>query len=449
MALTLGQKAGWGLADAGIAVFVIVKQLLVFAFLTTELGVPVVWAGILTTGVLVFDMITDPLVGWLSDRTRSRHGRRVPWMVSGAVVMAGAIWGTFAVPPGLAGTAAVLWSVGFFVLASVGFTMITIPYGAMAGEMTTDPRERSQMTAWRMGFASVGLLVGGGVIPALATGMGHALAALSVAPLILGAVWGSVWLTRAAPRGDEPALLALPAMLRLVSGNGAFLRLVLLYGVMTLAIALITAGLDLAAKYLIADTAPSALSGAAGALGILSLMFAAFVIGSILSQAVWVILSARLSKVGALVLGLCLYVALLIWLYTLLPSGNVTVIAGVFVLAGMTNGSYQQIPWAIWPDLMDATRAATGEAIEGAFSAVWLFGQKAANALAPLVLGLILSAAGWAETTQGIVEQTPQAIEALRRAVTLIPAGILAVAAVALLVIYRPAATRLLGHAPA
>jgi GPH family glycoside/pentoside/hexuronide:cation symporter len=84
MALTLGQKAGWGLADLGVVVFVVVKQLLVLAFLTSYLGVPAGIAGAATTGVLVFDMITDPVIGYLSDRTDSRFGRRAPWMVAGS-----------------------------------------------------------------------------------------------------------------------------------------------------------------------------------------------------------------------------------------------------------------------------------------------------------------------------------------------------------------------------
>jgi GPH family glycoside/pentoside/hexuronide:cation symporter len=78
MALSLGQKAGWGLADLGVVVFVVVKQLLILTYLTTVLGVPVGIAGLVTTGVLIFDMMTDPLVGYLSDRTQSRYGRRAP-----------------------------------------------------------------------------------------------------------------------------------------------------------------------------------------------------------------------------------------------------------------------------------------------------------------------------------------------------------------------------------
>jgi GPH family glycoside/pentoside/hexuronide:cation symporter len=444
MALTLGQKAGWGLADMGIVVFVIVKQLLILTYLTTVLGVPVGIAGFVTTAVLVFDMVTDPIIGYLSDRTQSRFGRRAPWMFIGVVVMAAGMVGLFATPAGMDVAGNLAWVVGFFVLATIGFTMVAIPYGAQSGEMTQDPKERSTMTGFRMAFASIGILIGGALIPGLAGSMGYAMAAVVVTPLMVGAVWISLWATRNTPRIEDAATVNLTGMFGLVFANKAFLVLVLLYGVMTLAIAMITAGLPFAALYLIQDSGDTALSGAATALTTLSLMFAAFVVGSILSQAIWVLLSHRLGKVGALILGLSLYIILLYALYTMLPSVNVTVIAGMFVLAGMTNGSYQQIPWAIYPDLMDVTRRDSGVAIEGAFSAIWLFGQKLANAVAPAMLGVTLAAAGWQETTDVVVPQSGAALGALQLSITLIPAGILVVAIIGLALIYRPMARRAL-----
>ncbi|MEM9579584.1 MAG: MFS transporter [Pseudomonadota bacterium] len=445
MALSKLQKAGWGLADMGIVVFVIIKQLLVLAFLTSVLGVPVALAGAITTGILIFDIITDPLVGYLSDRLPTRWGRRAPWMVVGAVVLTGACVGMFAAPS--TGTAGAIWVAAFFIIATIGFTMVVIPYGATAGEMTQDPRERSAMTGWRMGFASVGILVGGALIPGLAQGMGYAGAMTVAAPLILLPIWLSVFLTRKAPRIAEPSGLGLTEALGLVFGNAPFATLVVLYGVMTLAVATITAGLPFAALYLVNDSGDTALSGAAQALSMLSLLFAAFVLGAILSQVIWVLLSHRLGKMGALILGLTLYIALLFALYSVLPSTSATLMAGMFVLAGMTNGAYQQIPWAMFPDLMDVTRRDNGAAIEGAFSAVWIFGQKVANALAPLFLGMILSAYGWAETTQGVADQSDAALGALRGAITLLPAAIIALSILGLLVIYRPRARAMLGAA--
>ena len=428
--LSVGQKAGWGLADMGIVVFVIVKQLLVLSFLTNYLNVPVGIAGLLTTSVLIFDIITDPIVGYLSDRTHSRWGRRVPWMVIGALILSGGIIGLFGVPQSLSLSGTIIWVGGFFALATVGFTMVAIPYGATAGEMTQDPKERSTMMGFRMAFASVGILLGGAVIPQLAGGTrdGHFIAAINVAPIIILSIWGSLWSTRTAPRILSPSARGFMSTWLLVFKNKPFVILVCLYGIMTLAIALITAGLPFAAIYLIFDSGNSLLSPASTALGILSLLFACFVFGSILSQAFWVWVSARLGKVSALIFGLVFYIILLIAIFISLPSVDIMLIAILFVVAGMTNGAYQQIPWAIYPDLMDITRSESGDAIEGAFSAIWLFGQKVANAIAPLILSLILALFGWRESGEGFTDQVPEALRALQNSITILPAFILALA---------------------
>ena len=428
--LSVAQKAGWGLADMGIVVFVIVKQLLVLSFLTNYLNVPVGIAGLLTTSVLIFDIITDPIVGYLSDRTHSRWGRRVPWMVIGALILSGGIIGLFGVPQSLSFLGTIIWVGGFFALATVGFTMVAIPYGATAGEMTQDPKERSTMMGFRMAFASVGILLGGAVIPQLAGGTreGHFIAAIYVAPIIILSIWGSLWSTRTAPRILSPSARGFMSTWLLVFKNKPFVILVCLYGIMTLAIALITAGLPFAAIYLIFDSGNSLLSPASTALGILSLLFACFVFGSILSQAFWVWMSARLGKVGALIFGLVIYIILLIAIFVNLPSVDIMLMAILFVVAGMTNGAYQQIPWAIYPDLMDITRSESGDAIEGAFSAIWLFGQKVANAIAPLILSLILVLFGWRESGEGFTDQVPEALRALQNSITILPAFILALA---------------------
>ncbi len=446
MSLSLGQKAGWGLADMGIVVFVIVKQLLILAFMNSFLGIPIALAGAVTTAVLIFDIITDPIIGYFSDKTVSRFGRRAPWMLVGAVVLALAMIGLFAVPENFTTSASLIWVIVFFLISTLGFTMVSIPYGAMAGEMTLDKKERSSMTAWRMAFASLGILVGGALIPVLAgdTKSGYTFAAICVAPLIILSIWFSVFFTRNAPRTLVPSQQNFSYILKLVLANRAFVTLVILYGIMTLAIALITAGLPFAAMYLIMDDGNSLLSGIAKGLGTLSLMFAAFVIGSIISQALWVKLSNLYGKVAAQLIGILCYIALLISIFFSLPNYNVTLIAGLFILAGMTNGSYQQIPWALYPDLMDVTREKSGESIEGAFSAVWLFGQKVANAISPLILGFILSLYGWKETTEGITKQTDAALNTLQTSITLIPAAILGLAGILLFSIYLPQHKRLM-----
>lgn len=444
MALNLREKAGWGLADMGINVFVVVKQLLVFTYLTTFLGVPAGVAGFVTFAVLAFDVITDPLVGYLSDRTHSRWGRRAPWIFAGSLILSGGIVAMFAVPQGMDWQGNLLWVFIAFAIATIGFTCVAIPYGAMAGEMTQDRRERSTMMAFRMTFASLGLLMAGAVIPAMAgdTREGYFRAVAMVAPLIVLTIWGMLWATRTAPKIATPAPAKAGEVLKLLLKNRGFTTLVILYGVMTLGVAIIAAGLQLAALYLITDDGQSPLSGLASALGIFSTLFAMFILGSVMSQYIWVKTSTAVGKFWALVIGLLLYVIVLIVVWQALPAQSITPMAALFLAAGFTNGAYQQIPWAIYPDHMDDTRAASGQAIEGAFSAVWLFGQKIANAIAPLILGLVLSVAGWQESNQGVIAQTDTALDALRAGLTVVPAGILAVAILGLLMFYRPFAQR-------
>jgi GPH family glycoside/pentoside/hexuronide:cation symporter len=146
-----------------------------------------------------------------------------------------------------------------------------------------------------------------------------------------------------------------------------------------------------------------------------------FILGSIVSQFSWFWASARLGKVTALMLRLLLYVVVLIGVWANLPATGVATMARLLLLAVAANGPYQQIPWAMYPDLIDVTRAKKGTAIERAFSDVWLFGQKVANALAPLALGLILQPAGWKASHGGTVDQCGEALGALRLSLTLVP----------------------------
>lgn len=437
MALSTMQRAGWGLADLGIVVFVMVKQLLVFDFLTSFLGVPPATAGLVTTGILVFDIITDPIVGTLSDKTKSRWGRRAPWIAIGVVVMAAGMIGMFSAPSAVDGdwSAPVLWLGGFFVLSTIGFTMAAIPYAATAGEMSTDPDERSFMLGWRMAFAGLGILIGGGLIPMVAGGTkeGMTNAVMLFTPLVVLSVWLSLYLTRNAPRVETPSKADVMSMFKLVFSNRPFLILVVFYGVMTLAIAQITVGLPLAARYLMEG-------------GSLPVLFGPFVVGAMLSQILWARLSIKAGKNFAMIVGTVAYVLVMIMLFLMLPSTSLIPVIVLMFLAGVANGAYQAIPWAIYPDLMDVTRARSGESIEGAFSSVWLFGQKVANAIAPLILGSFIAAYGWKETTQGFTDQTPEALSALQLAMTLIPMVIFVLALLLFVLIYRPAAKRLLAQ---
>lgn len=131
-------------------------------------GITMGEAGLVILMTRVWDFVTDPIVGWLSDKTRSRFGRRIPWMVLSWLPLAIAAYKLF-VPPSDAGTAYLaLWS---FVLFASG-TSLFMPYTAMGAELSTNYHQRSRVFLYRHVFAALGTLLAA-VLFVIANQMGN------------------------------------------------------------------------------------------------------------------------------------------------------------------------------------------------------------------------------------------------------------------------------------
>jgi len=117
--------------------------LFVPAFYASDLGVPLAAVGTAIALSRLLDVVTDPLIGNLSDRLRSPLGRRKPWMVLGVPLFLVALWKIFV--PGEAATPSYLlqWSA----LLYLGFTMIDLPHKAWGAELSSDYDERSRITS--------------------------------------------------------------------------------------------------------------------------------------------------------------------------------------------------------------------------------------------------------------------------------------------------------------
>jgi len=121
-------------------------------------------AGLATATLVarIFDGLTDPLIGYLSDRS----GLRKPWMMAGAVVVAAGAWFLYNPPAGAGPGHLVAW----YLVVTLGWTLVEIPHTAMAAELSSDYHERSRIALWRqlLGFAGgvlfmvAPMLLGGG-----------------------------------------------------------------------------------------------------------------------------------------------------------------------------------------------------------------------------------------------------------------------------------------------
>lgn len=153
--LSRREKFGYGLGDmASNIVYQAVINVLMY-FYTDVYGIEAAAAGTLMIVVRFFDAVTDPIMGVVADRTRSRWGRYRPWLLWGAIPYGLLAVAAFITPDVAAGTKLVYAYISYALLMTA-YTAVNIPYSALAGTMTADRDERSGLQSWRFGMAMVG-----------------------------------------------------------------------------------------------------------------------------------------------------------------------------------------------------------------------------------------------------------------------------------------------------
>src|SRR5512136_465820 len=159
-------KVFYGIGDLGNAVVNSAIQFFLMKFYTdAALVLPALAGNALLIGK-VWDAINDPLFGWITDKTRSRFGKRRVFMIFGAIPLAIAIALLWYVP-----TANRLWTfvwiAATFILFDTVWTLTNVPYYALTSELTDDYDERSSLTTYRMVMAVPAYLLGAAVTPAI------------------------------------------------------------------------------------------------------------------------------------------------------------------------------------------------------------------------------------------------------------------------------------------
>ncbi|MEN0001003.1 MAG: MFS transporter [Pseudomonadota bacterium] len=411
----------YGFSDLGVNILVVSSVLITFAYLTTVLGVQPGIAGALLMVAKIWDVITDPLIGRWSDATNSKMGRRRPWIMIGAIFMALGFAAMFAAP--FEGTSPNMQGV-YFVLAMMftftAFTMVGVPYGAMTPEMTPDYHERSNLTAWRMGFGSIGLLIGGAGAPLL-VGMfgggieGHRMMALALIPVIALPPLLTVWGTRQVKsinENPEPPV-SFGEQLAIVRRNKPFMLIASLYLIQVGMMAQITAGLILACAYIFRAEDPNAL---------LTVLYGLFVLSTIAAMPLWLWIGQRISKKQAYISGGILFIIGTCSIAAM-SENTMPVAYLLMIIIGIGYAAYQIFPWSMLADTITYAQSYTDQPVEGLFNGYWTAFQKTGIALGPFIIGLILQAAGYVPSTDGTFpEQSETAVTALRYCISVVPA---------------------------
>ena len=163
--LTWQEKFGYGLGDAASnIVYQAVINILLY-FYTDVYGIDAAAAGTLMLFVRIFDAVTDPAMGAIADRTRTRHGRYRPWMLWIAIPYGVLAVAAFITPNAEMGTKLVYAYISYALLMTA-YTAVNVPYSALGGVMTGDSEERGNLQTWRFAMAMVGgFLVTASIFP--------------------------------------------------------------------------------------------------------------------------------------------------------------------------------------------------------------------------------------------------------------------------------------------
>jgi len=155
LALTRSLKLFYGLGQACQGIKDAAFQLFLFFFYSQVLGLSPSLAGLAALLALIVDAVTDPLVGALSDATRSRWGRRHPYMFLSAVPFGVLFYLLFSPPPGMEQWALFAWLLGLSVAVRVALTFFFVPHMSLGAEMSTDYVERSSIVGHRVMVGTV------------------------------------------------------------------------------------------------------------------------------------------------------------------------------------------------------------------------------------------------------------------------------------------------------
>jgi GPH family glycoside/pentoside/hexuronide:cation symporter len=416
--LTIGTCLGFGVGTVGVSIMLNTVTTYFPAFMATVLGQSPELAGYLLMGSKLYDAIADVIIGRMSDRTRSRWGRRRPYLLIGAIVSAGSFFMIF-MPPKLDDTALVLYMSAALVIYSTGYSLFNVPYMTMPSEMTRDFQERTRLLSWRTLFVSLGQLLALAVTAALVQSggggaNGYARMGLVMGLIIFGAMTATFLGTARAARVEN---LGTPA--RLAGGQFSLLwrnrPFMLLLG---------------AKVFQFLAFASIATTGLLFQLNVLHVGYRGQILLAVttniamaLTTPLWVRVGRSLGKRGTYLIGVVLFCAgSLSWLLAT-PGISDAAIVARGLIAGAGSSALILMSVSMLGDTMAYDRALTGLYREGFLSALIAVIEKTAFAAGVAVIGLMLTAAHYIPTFGGqIVAQPESAVRALYWGFAVIPA---------------------------
>lgn len=428
--LDLNTKLAYGAGDLGPAITSNIAIFYLLLFFTNVAGIPAGLAGSILMIGKIWDAVNDPIVGVLTDKTKSRRwGRRLPWMFYGAIPFGLFFFLQWIVPQFTANQSSNIWPLFWYyvaigIMSQAFFTIVNLPYTAMTPELSQDYDERTSLNSFRFTFS-----IGGSILSLIFAQIVFAvirepqqqylvLAAICTVISVLSLYW-CVYGTRKRILAfeakriqlEQPAEIPFIEQIKIAFSNKPFLFVIAIYLFSWLGVQITATVIPYFVIYCMKLTdsqVPTVLIAVQGT--------------ALLMLFVWSYLSKRFGKKIVYFLGMTLWIIAAAGLF-FLQSNQIGLMYFMAVMAGCGVSTAYLIPWSMIPDVIELDELQTGQRREGVFYGFMVLLQKFGLAFGLFIVGNALQASGFRETIAG--QSTPiqpdSALSAIRIIVGPVP----------------------------
>jgi GPH family glycoside/pentoside/hexuronide:cation symporter len=416
--LTKTQKLMYGAGDIGFSLTSTILGVYFLFFMIEVVGLRPAIAAIPILVGKIWDFVNDPIFGHLSDRTRTRWGRRRPYLLFGALPLAFTFTMLWYKPDFDGTTALIIYYSVAYIIFEASATLLYMPYFALTPELTSDYDERTSLTSYRMFFSILGSLLAF-TIPAIIVGEFVPENAPKV--LLMGAIFGLIsalpmFLTFFGTKEREDLVdLDKPTLLESIQsvwknvpyryGLGIFLAT-------WISVDILQSSLLFYVKFVLQREPQNEI-----------IMATIFVI-AMFALPIWNWVSNRWSKRYAYMGGIAFWAVVQMVLMSLTPSASMVLILILCAMAGIGVAAAHVLPWAILPDAIEWYEFKTGERHEGMFYSITTLARKITSAGTVPLIGVVLELTGY---EPNLAQQSAEAVRGIRMVIGPIPAILLCV----------------------
>lgn len=399
--------AGWGLGSFATSTMLNGVAVVLLYFLVNFVKVEPVIAGALLFGAKMFDVFTDPPMGIISDRTRSKFGRRRPYML-GASFFCGLAFALLFNIPEASVTYTYIYIGSGLALYALAYTAFQVPYMAMPAEMTDDYHQRTKIMSWRVIFMTFGNIAGFAGVPALVSVLGEGRESYGTMGLVVGAVITVAMFTCFLATGGARQTQATPERIdfkRHLTMLGQNRPLLILIGTKIAIYVGLSSNIAVALFFIssVLKMGPAQLGLYAGVSALTTIVF--------MPVCAWA--AKKVGKKRAYVISLIGFCCgLLTWLLATPEESMVLFAARGFVI-GMFGAGAHLYGQSMLIDTFAWDYKLSGVRREGVLSASFSFVEKSCMAFGPLIVGVLLSSMGFDKNLSPSADQSASAVQAM------------------------------------